>query len=406
MSAPGKAQKPPDDLDLLRDSDFSVMLGGPLFQLLRRTHLSDDALGLMHLRIGVMTLLAWLPLLVLCAWEGNLWGGSATVPFLKDVEVHTKFLVVLPLLVIAEFVMHRRMRPLPQQFLERKLIPENAIPRFEAAIASALRLRNSVIAELLLVGFVYGVGILVIWRQYATLDTATWYATPAAGGSKLGWAGFWYGCVSLPLFQFLLCRWYFKIFVWARFLWQMSRIDLRLIPIHPDRVGGLSFLSETSAAFAVLAVAHGAMVAGPLAGRILFLGASLSQFKGEIAIMVVFLLCVVLGPLLVFTPRLLEAKWRGLLDYGALAGNYVRDFDAKWLHGAPPAQESFVGSADIQSLADLDSSYDVVRTMHIAPISKMAVFGVVAAALLPISPLLLTVMPLEDLFKQLFSILF
>jgi hypothetical protein len=239
-------------LDLLRaPPDFSLVLGGPLFQLMRRAGLSDHALGLARRRILVLSLLAWLPLLVLCALEGHLWGGTLAVPFLKDIEVHAKLLVVLPLLILAELAVHRRIRPLPQRFLDRKLIPESALPQFEAAIASALRLRNSVIAEVLLLGFVYGVGVLVIWRQYITLGTSTWYATPSAGGPDPWWAGIWYGCVSMPLFQFLLCRWYFRLFVWARFLWQVSRIRLRLVPTHPDRVGGLSFLSETSIAFIV-----------------------------------------------------------------------------------------------------------------------------------------------------------
>src|SRR5438876_2618891 len=198
-----------DGLRLLPDPrDFSLVLGGPLFQLLRRAHLSDDALMMVRQRITVIALIAWLPLLVLSALEGRLLGGSAAVPFLLDVEVHIRFLVALPLLIIAELVVHQRMRPLLRQFLERDLIPENAMPQFEAAIASAFRLRNSVLAELLLIAFVYGVGILIIWRQYLALDTATWYATPSAEGSKLSLAGIWYGYVSLPIFQFLLIRWY------------------------------------------------------------------------------------------------------------------------------------------------------------------------------------------------------
>ena len=44
--------------------------------------------------------------------------------------------------------------------------------------------------------------------------------------------------VSVPLFQFILLRWYFRIFIWARFLWQVSRIDLAYAPAHPDRLGG------------------------------------------------------------------------------------------------------------------------------------------------------------------------
>jgi len=399
--------KPTDGLNPLRNPpDFSLVLGGPLFQLLRRAHLSDDALLMVRQRIIAMSLLAWLPLLVLCALEGHLLGGTVAVPFLKDVEVHTKLLLVLPLLIIAELVVHQRMRPLLHQFLERKLIPENAMPRFEAAIASAFRLRNSVLAEVLLIALVYGLGILIVWRQFMALDAATWYGTPSAGGSKLSLAGIWYGYVSLPLFQFLLCRWYFRLFIWTRFLWQVSRIELRLVPTHPDRVGGLSFLAETVHAFTVLAVAHGALLAGPLAGRIFFLGAALPQFKGEIAVLVIFLMCVVLGPLLVFAPQLAAAKRTGLREYGMLAQRYVNDFDAKWLRRPAPADEPLVGSADIQSLADLANSYEVVRTMRTAPITKQAVLGLAAATLLPVAPLLLTVMPLEELLKKLSSILF
>jgi hypothetical protein len=179
--------------------DFSLVLGGPLFQLLRRAHLADDALTMVRQRVIVLSLLAWLPLLALAALEGRLLGGSVSVPFLFDLEVHIRYLVVLPLLIVAELVVHRRMRPLVQQFLDRNLIPESAIPRFEAAIASAFRLRNSVAAELLLIGIVYGIGILVVWRQYLALDTATWYATPSAAGSKLTLSGMWYGYVSLPM---------------------------------------------------------------------------------------------------------------------------------------------------------------------------------------------------------------
>jgi hypothetical protein len=259
---------------------------------------------------------------------------------------------------------------------------------------------------MLLIVLVYGVGVLFLWRQYIALDTATWYATPTAGGSKLSLAGIWYGYVSLPIFQFLLSRWYVRLFLWARFLWQVSRIRLRLVPTHPDRVGGLGFLANTAYALAVLAAAHGALVASQIADRIFFLGAELAQFKGQIAAMFIVLLCVILGPLLVFAPQLADVKRRGLREYGTLAERYVREFDEKWLRGAAPADEPFVGSGDIQSLADLGNSYEVVRTMHIAPITKDAILLLAAATLMPILPLLLTMMPLDELVKMLFGMLF
>ena len=386
-------------------TDFSLVLGGPLFQLLRRARLSDDALQMARQRIIVISLLAWLPLLVLSVLEGRALGSSVAVPFLLDVEVHIRYLVVLPLLVGAELVVHRRMRSVVEVFLERRLIPDSAMPRFDAAIASAFRWRNSVLAELLLIVLVYGVGILIVWRHYMALDASTWYATPSGDGTTLSFAGIWYGCVSLPLLQFLQVRWYFRLLIWFRLLWQVSRIDLSLIPTHPDRLGGLGFLASTVYAFAILAVAHGAMLAGPLANRILYLGAELLEFKAEIAMMLAFVLALVILPLLVFVPQLAQAKRAGLREYGTLGERYVREFDAKWLRGGAPADEAFVGSADIQSLADLGNSYEVVRTMRPVPVTKEMVIQLSLATLAPIAPLALTMMPLEELLKKLIGIL-
>ena len=393
--------------NMLREpQDFSLVLGGPLFQLLRRTHLSGDALELARRRLIIIPLLTWLPLLVLSALEGQALGGNVAVPFLLDVEAHARFLAALPLLIVAELVVHERMRFVVRQFLERNLIPASALGRFEAAIASAFRLRNSVLAEVLLIAFVYVVGILIIWRQYVALDAATWYAAPTAEGLQLSLTGVWYGYVSLPLYQFLLMRWYFRLFIWARFLWHVARLDLSLVPTHPDRVGGLGFLANTVYAFMPLAVAHGAMLAGLLANRIFYLGAALPEFKIEIAVVVVFLLCVVLGPLLVFAPQLADAKRRGNREYGALAERYVREFDTKWLRGGAPADEALVGSGDIQSLADLGNSFEVVRAMRITPVTSEALLRLVAATLAPLVPLALTMMSLEELLKRLIGIVF
>ncbi len=198
---------PISDIRLSEPTDFSLVLGGPLYQLFRRAHLSGDTLQLLRRRILVISLLAWLPLLVLSALNGQLLGGAVAMPFLLDVEVHVRFLVAVPLLIAAELVVHQRMRPAPGQFLARNLIPANALPRFQAAIASALRLRNSVLAEVLLIAIVYGVGVLIVWRQYAVINTSSWYTVLDGTGSKLSPAGIWYGYVSMPIFQFLLLRW-------------------------------------------------------------------------------------------------------------------------------------------------------------------------------------------------------
>jgi hypothetical protein len=386
--------------------DFSLVLGGPLFQLMRRSRLADDALMLARRRVVVISLIAWLPLLVFTALGGHLLGGGVAVPFLQDVDVHVKFLVVMPLLIAAELVVHQRMRTLAASFRERNLIPEAAAARLDAAVQSAYRLRNSVSAEVLLIAFVYVVGVTVIWRQYMTLDAATWYATPTADGSRLTFAGVWYGYVSLPLFQFLLCRWYYRIFIWTRLLWQVSRIELNLVPTHPDRVGGLGFLATTSYAFIPLLMAHGALLAGNVANQIFHAGASLTQFRLEILLLVIFMVILVVGPLLVFAPQLAQARRTGLREYGTLAQRYVRDFDAKWVRGKGGADEPMLGTGDIQSLADLGNSFSIIQEMRMVPVTKQAMLQLGAATLVPIVPLLLTLMPLDELIKKLFGILF
>lgn len=394
--------------DVLRDANnFSLVLGGPLYQLLRRARLSDDALSLVRRRIVFAVLLMWGPLLLLSALERHLLGNVA-VPFLHDLEVHVRFLLAVPLLVVAELIVHQRMRPIVRTFLDRQLIPADDLPRFDAAINSALRLRNSVLVESLLVAFVYGVGVLLVWRQYIALDASTWYASPMPdGGSRLTWAGMWYGFFSLPVFQFLLVRWYFRLFIWARFLWQVSRLPLALVPTHPDRVGGLGFLAGTVLAFMPLAVAHGVMLAGPMANRIFFLGAKLTEFKVEIGVMLAFMIIVIFGPLLVFSAQLAEARRLGLRRFGTLAQQYVREFNTKWLNGDDPkGDRKLLGSSDIQSLADLANSYEVVSGMRMAPITRNAIVQLGVGVLAPVAPLLLTMMPLEQLLKRLAGIVF
>lgn len=388
---------------LSEPQSFSIVLGGPLYQLLRRAHLTTDALTLQYRRIVVIAGSAWLPLLILSAW-GKLLLRGAAIPFLMDIEVHTKFLVAIPLMVGAELVVHRRMRFIVAQFLERHLIPASAIGQFNAAIAKAYRLRGSALAEVAMLAFVYVIGTVVLQR-YTLLKAATWFATQSAAGPKLSIAGMWYSYVSLPFFQFLLCRWYFRLFIWVRFLWQVSRIPLNLIPTHPDGNGGIGFLANTIYAFSLIAAAHGTILAGFIADRIFHLGARLIDFQIEIIVVLVLLFCLIVGPLLLFAPQLARAKRTGAREYGTLAQRYARDFDSKWLHNDVSHSETLLGSPDIQSLADMIDSVKAIHDMRIIPVTREAVVQLACATLLPILPLVLTMVPLQELAKQLIGIL-
>jgi hypothetical protein len=208
------------------------------------------------------------------------------------------------------------------------------------------------------------------------------------------------------LFQFILIRWYFRLFIWARFLWQVSRLELKLLPTHPDRCGGLGFLTVVPVAFAPVILAQGALLAGTIANQIFFTGAKLRHFTLEITSVVVVMLLTVVGPLLVFIPVLGHSRRLGLREYGTLAQRYVREFDQKWLRGGAPAGEQLIGNADIQSLADLSNSYNVAQSMSLAPISKETIISLAVLALLPLVPLLFTVISLEELIQGLLKVVF
>jgi hypothetical protein len=391
----------PSDLKLA--DEFSLVQGGPLFQLFVRSRLSTSALGLLKRRIIFFALLTWLPLLVLSTISGLVWGG-VQIPFLHDLETHVRFLLALPLMLVTEWVVHQRLKPVVLQFIERGIITAEVRPLFDACIASALRLRNSMFIEIALIVSVFTFGHSYFF-DLTTVKATTWYLSGTAPELQLSPAGYWLAYVSLPVIQFILLRWLFRIIVWSRFLWQVSRLNLYLVPTHPDHAGGLSFLGGSAAAFIPFLLSQGVLLSAIIAERILFEGATLLSFKPEIATFVVFLLLLIFGPLCVFAPLLAKTKRQGLLTYGALASRYVREFEKKWLHGGAAPDEVLIGSSDIQSLADLNNSFEVIRAMQVFPFGRQMVIQTAVVTLLPLLPLLLTMISLEDLLKRLVGIL-
>lgn len=400
-TAPGASATPVAWPEL---ENFSLVLGGPLYQMLRKARLEDRVEDHVLRRVVVISGIIWLPLLLLCLVDGTLLGG-VPIPFIADIETHVRFLVVVPLLLVAELLVHLRMRAIVPQFVERKLVPEAALERFRAAILSALNLRNSVWIELLLIAIIFPLAYH-LRANYLALESPTWYARVENGGATATRAGLWFYWISNPIFQFLLVRWYFRLFIWARFLWQVSRIQLALIPTHPDRNAGLGFLAASAYAVSPLLAAHGAAVAGYFANRIFYEGASLANFKLEVVLLVVFLMVVVLGPLCVFAPQILAAKRKGLREYGSFAAEYMRDFDRRWLRTADRDGEAMLGAADIQSLADLGNAFGVIREMKAVPFGRDTFVQLTMATVVPFAPLLLTMFPLEEMLNRIIGAVF
>lgn len=69
-----------------------------------------------------------------------------------------------------------------------------------------------------------------------------------------------------------------------------------------------------------------------------------------------------------------RVRREGLEEYGFLAQRYVESFDRKWID---------LGTGDIQLLADLGNSYQVVREVRVVPFALQDASYLALATALP-----------------------
>jgi len=379
---------------------LSLTDGGPGAALLKRLRLTYSELGAASPRTAIILVaVTWPPLCLLAVLQGLATGGTQ-LPFLHDIASHVRFLFAVPALALAEIPVGARLRRTAAQFVTAGLVPTTGEARFADVVADTIRFRDSRAAELVVLGAAY-FGTYLSLHSAPAHGLTTWYI--ADGG--LTAAGYWYAFVALPIFQFLTFRWIYRMVVWARFLRQVSKLDLQLTPTHPDGAAGLGFLGKGAVAFAPVLLSLSAVMASGIAAAILFSGAKLQDYQQTYIALIVIALIIFAGPLLVFTPVLVALKHRSLQEYGALASRYTQLFQRKWIDHRDTTDEPLLGSADIQSLADLSTSYDLVRKMRAVPIELSDFIAIALAAVVPGLPLLATVMPVSDILKGVFRLL-
>jgi hypothetical protein len=375
--------------------------GGPTYRLEKGLRLIEESRPRMGRRMIVSICLTWLALFILAALQGAAAGHRVEVAFLRDFAVHARFLLALPLLLLAETILGRRLADASQHFVTSGLVLDEQLNEFDAAVKKGLALRDSTIAEVFFVFVAYAITAVAL--RFTSVHVSTWSALRTGSVISLTWAGWWLALFCIPLFQFLTLRWLWRLFLWGQFLWRMSRLKLQLMPTHPDEAGGLAFVGEAQRFFGIILFAYAITVAGVLANGVLYDKAPLPQFAGAIAAYVVVAVLVILAPLFVFSPTLLRAKLSGLFSYGTLATQYTVSFHQKWIRGQHATDELLLGSGDIQSLADLGNSFSFIQKMKALPMGPRIPVHLALACLIPMAPLLLTVMPLKDILKLLFK---
>ena len=378
-------------------AEFSLVAGGPTHRLQQRLGLITPGSPHLARRAALSIVLTWVPLLVLSMAQGLAIGHDVRIPFLHDFAAYARFLVAIPLLILAEGLIEHHIAGVVAHVIHAGLVPERQYPEYESALSGAIRRRDCTLVEVVLLGLA-GVSVAVVLNEFP-VHVSTWLSLVSGSVHTRSWAGWWYLVVGVALFQFLLWRWLWRLGIWYGFLMRMSRLDLRLIPTHPDRAAGLGFVGDAQRFFWIIVVAFSATAAGVLGNEIVFGGIPLIRYKIAIAGYVLVVLLVFLGPLLMFLPQMMWAKIKSVHDYSTFAVMHNQMFDGQWVQGDNPEGEAVLGTPDISSLADLGNAYEVLDRMRPVPFDPADALILVLAALIPLAPLLLTVMPLGQMLE-------
>jgi hypothetical protein len=387
------------------EHDLYFERGGPAYRLMQRLGLIRGEDPSIHRRIFAFLILTWVPLLVLSLVEGHAYGPTPRESFLIDFASYARFFLAVPLLVIAEVVVGPRLTGAGLQFLRADFVRPQDYPEFEKAIARVARWRESLAAELIILGAaLIGAWTLTAETVYGG-ELGTWNTAATAGGFRFSLTGLWYRFVSVPFIQFFLLRWIWRLIIWGRFLFAISRLKLDLVPTHRDEAGGLGFLGTAHTSLGIFSLAIGAVLSAEAAFRILFESANLDSFKVTFIAHLVTTEVLILGPLMLFVPMLAQSRREWLRQYSLLLVRYNREFHEKWLGSTAPA-EPLLGSADIQSLADLGNSFQFIRDMKLFPFGLRTAIQLGIVAALPALPLLPLAVPVMEILKVLSGAIF
>ena len=345
--------------------------------------------------------LVWIPLAVLSALRG----GDTLLSFLTDYASQSRFLIILPVLILAEPQLRARLALVAHRF-EVDLVPRDQWPEFQSNWNSCERLRNSNLAR-----------VLLVVLTYATAAFLSQYLSP--GGSEfVSWwkgnhgfrafspAGTWAFFVSYPILAYFTYLWIWRHILWARFLRSTTQLGLRLVAAHPDHVGGMGFLEASLLGQTPFSFCLGVGLAGAVANRILHEGHSLMSFRYLALALVIGVLLFCVGPYLFFTRTLLQMRRQGMLSYGGFAIAVGEQFEKKWLHQAESLTEEVLLVPDFSTVGDLYGVVNYIDDIRIIPVGAVDLYAIVLVALLPALPVVIAAIPFDDLIRAAMGLLF
>lgn len=379
-------------------SRFSLVVGGPFHRLLTRLGgTAPDGLPSPRTAVAI-ALAAWsLPALA-ALLQAVAEGGRAGFAYFTDATVAARFLVAIGVLIATERRADARFETLIREFRTTRIVPDTHEPEFFAALAAADRRSSSWLAESLVALAALAIASLGT-RVAASLVVAGWEGGVVDGRLVLSWAGWTASLVSGPIFLFLMLRWLWRFLVWTMLLARIARLPLELVPPHPDRCGGLGFLSLYPGVFTGFVFALSTVFATTVLKELDVVAVSTTELQWMLGGWLAIVGLLFLGPVAVFVPVLRAAREQAMIDYGRLAHRHHHAFRRRWVD-VERSEDDMMGSPDPSSSSDLNALVSTAQEMRIYPIDHFAVVQLAVAAGIPLLVVALTQAPLLEIVRR------
>jgi hypothetical protein len=374
----------------------SILRGGPFYRAQLALRVIEEGEWNHVRRLVIAVAVSWLPLVLLTAS----FNPSGLVSLLTSYRVYSRLLIAVPVLLIGQPFMEARFKMIVQAVIDAHLLDDMDLKRMDEIIASLIRLRDSLVPEAMVIVLLV---MHTIIAARSEVDVVPWLAYGTPPDIHLTAAGWYALIVSNTIFQFLLGISLWKWLLWTVFAFRLSRLNLNLIPTHPDGNGGLGFLAFAPVAFMPIAFAATAAIGASWRHDILAHGAKLMSFKLDAIVLLILVAIVALGPLAFFVPRLAAVRRQGMLDYGVLGQIQSADFHDKWVRHLAGHEAEFLDAPESSTLTDYGASYDNISKLRPFPVDREALIGLAISVAIPLLPVILAVVPLivvvEDLLK-------
>ena len=366
----------------------------------RPLDLFRDATTPVLIRAAIAVAVAWIPLAIFSAIHGQ----AAFLSFLTDFATQSRFLIIVPVLILGDRPIHARYAQVAHHF-EISLVTDNEQSKFQSYWKSYERLKDSP-----------AVRVLLLLVTYALAGWLSEYLRPEGSEFLLWWrggfgfrffslAGTWAIFISYPILVYLTLLWIWRQAIWARFLRSMTLLNLRLIAAHPDHLGGLGFLEASLMGQLPFSFCLGVGLAGAIANRVFHEGQKVLAYRFLAPVLIAIALLISVAPYFFFTPTLMQMRRQGMLRYGALARSVGEQFEQKWLDRADSLDQDVLTAPDFTATGNLYAVVQNIEDIRIVPVGAVDVYVFMVAALVPCIPVVIGAIPFNVLLKAAMKLL-